>query len=104
MDFKEYQQKCLNTWFGEQKLLRAFFGVAGEAGELSEKIKKHLRGDYDLEELKNRSEKEIGDTLYYLAVTAHELGLDLGQIAENNIAKLAKRNIEGKIKGDGDNR
>lgn len=104
MDFHEYQQKCLNTWFGGQKLVRAFFGVAGEAGELSEKIKKHLRGDYDLEELKKRSEKEIGDTLYYLAVTAHELGLDLGEIAENNIAKLAKRAEEGKIKGDGDNR
>ena len=104
MDLNEYQQKCLNTWHGEQKLVRAFLGVSGEAGELSEKIKKHLRGDYDFEELKKRSGKEIGDTLYYLAVTAHELGFDLGEIAENNIAKLAKRDEEGKIKGDGDNR
>ena len=104
MDLKEYQSKCLNTWHGEQKLVRAFFGISGEAGELSEKIKKHLRGDYDQEELKKRAEKEIGDVLYYLAVAAHELDLKLDDIAESNIAKLAKRQIEGKIKGDGDNR
>ena len=104
MELKEYQDKCLNTWYGEEKLVRAFLGVCGEAGELAERIKKHLRGDYDLEELKNRSEKEIGDILYYLAVTAHELGLELDEIATNNILKLAKRDKEGKIKGDGDHR
>ena len=104
MDLNTYKEKCLNTWHGDQKLIRAFLGVAGEAGELSERIKKHLRGDYDVEELKKRSAKEIGDILYYIAVTAHELGLDLNEIAENNIAKLAKRQAEGKIKGDGDDR
>jgi NTP pyrophosphatase (non-canonical NTP hydrolase) len=104
MDFKEYQQKCLNTWQGDQKLLRAFFGIAGESGELMERIKKHLRGDYGFEELKSRSYKEIGDILYYVAVTAHELGLDLDAVAADNIAKLAKRQDEGKIRGDGDHR
>lgn len=104
MDLKEYQSKCLNTWQGEQRLVRTFFGVAGEAGELCEKIKKHMRGDYDLDELKNRTRKEIGDVLYYLAVMSHELGFELDDIAEENIAKLAKRQAEGKIKGDGDNR
>jgi len=104
MNLSEYQKKCLNTWFGEEKLVRSFFGIAGEAGELMEKVKKYLRGDYEIDELKNRSEKEIGDILYYLAVCSHELGLSLDEIAENNIAKLAKRNQEGKIKGDGDNR
>ena len=104
MELKEYQSKCLNTWGGEQKLMRSFFGVAGEAGEMSECIKKHLRGDYDLDEVKKRAFKEIGDTLYYLAVCAHELGLDFNEIGEHNIAKLAKRMAEGKIKGDGDNR
>lgn len=104
MDLREYQEKCLTTWTGEQKLIRAYLGVSGEAGEMSENIKKYLRQDYDFEELKARTEKELGDVLYYLAVTAHELGLELDQIAENNIAKLAKRKAEGKIRGDGDNR
>jgi NTP pyrophosphatase (non-canonical NTP hydrolase) len=104
MEFKDYQKKCLNTWVGEEKLIRSFVGVAGESGELMEKVKKYLRGDYGLDELKEKSQKELGDILYYVAVCAHEQGLDLGTIAENNIAKLAKRHEEGKIKGDGDNR
>lgn len=104
MELKEYQSKCLLTWGGEQKLIRSFLGVAGEAGEMSECIKKHLRGDFDLDEVKRRAFKEIGDTMYYLAVCAYELGLNLDEIAEHNIAKLAKRMAEGKIKGDGDER
>lgn len=104
MEFKYYQNRCLDTWTGEQKLVRTFFGVAGEAGELCEKIKKHMRGDYDLDELKNRTRKEIGDVLYYLAVMSHELGFELDDIASENIAKLAKRKEEGKIRGDGDER
>jgi len=104
MEFSDYQKKCLNTWFGEEKLIRSFLGVAGEAGELMEKVKKYLRGDYGLEELKERSQKELGDILYYVAVCAHEQGLDLDRLAQQNIDKLAKRQEEGKIKGDGDNR
>jgi len=104
MELAEYQKKCLRTWIGEQKLLHAFLGVAGEAGEIAECMKKHLRGDFDIEEVKRRAFKEIGDTLYYLAVCAHELGLDLNEIGEQNIAKLAKRLEEGKIRGDGDER
>ncbi len=104
MELNDYQSKCLNTWHGDQRLIRSFLGVCGEAGELSERIKKHLRGDYDVQELKSRSFKEIGDVLYYIAVLAHELGFELSDIAEDNIAKLAKRQEEGKIKGDGDHR
>ncbi len=104
MELSEYQKKCLNTWHGDQKLIRAFFGLTGEAGELSERIKKYLRGDYDIEELKKRAFKELGDLLYYTAVAAYELGLDLNEIGAFNIEKLAKRQAEGKIKGDGDDR
>ncbi|MBF0532053.1 MAG: nucleoside triphosphate pyrophosphohydrolase family protein [Candidatus Omnitrophica bacterium] len=104
MDFQEYQKKCLNTWIGGEKFIRSFLGVSGEAGELLECINKHLRGDFDREELKKRCTRELGDVLYYTAVTAHELGIDFNQIAEENLAKLAKRMAEGKIRGDGDNR
>lgn len=104
MHLNEYQEKALKTWGGDQRLIRSFLGVAGEAGEMMECIKKHLRGDFDLDEVKKRALKEIGDTMYYLAVCAHELGLDLNDIGEHNIAKLAKRMAEGKIKGDGDDR
>ena len=68
MHFSEYQKMSLNTWIGEERLVRSFLGVSGETGELSENIKKYLRGDYDFEELKKRAFKEIGDILYYLAI------------------------------------
>jgi len=104
VDIREYQKRTLDTWIGESKLVHAFLGVVGEGGELAENLKKHLRGDYDMEEVKRRAFKELGDVLYYVAVTAHELGLELDDIAQANIAKLAKRKAEGKIRGDGDNR
>ena len=38
---------------------------------------------------------ELGDILYYLSIMAHELGYTLQDIAEMNIAKLAKRYPDG---------
>jgi len=42
--------------------------------------------------------------LWYLAMLAEELNLDLDEIMENNIKKLASRKERGQISGDGDNR
>ena len=39
--------------------------------------------------------KELGDVLWYVAVTADAYGLDLDDIAEANIAKLKARYPEG---------
>ncbi len=42
--------------------------------------------------------------LWYVAAVASEFGLDMGEIAQKNYEKLKKRQEEGKIKGNGDNR
>ena len=47
---------------------------------------------------------EIGDVLWYAARLADELGLDLGQIAQENMDKLLDRKSRGVIGGSGDNR
>ncbi len=104
MELNEYQKNALSTWGGEEKLIRAFLGIAGEGGELSEIMKKHLRGDFDIEEVKHRTFKELGDILFYVAITAHELGFELNEIAKHNNDKLAKRMMAGTIKGDGEDR
>jgi NTP pyrophosphatase (non-canonical NTP hydrolase) len=104
MELNEYQQCALRTWIGKEKFVRSFLGVCGEAGELSENLNKYLREDYDEAELKRRAFKELGDVLYYLSVTAHELGFSLEEIAAANVEKLAKRMAEGKIRGDGSDR
>lgn len=115
-DFARYQRIARSTaLYGEtisrlapedlrRKLRLAYvaLGLAGETGETTEKIKKHIRGDgpLALEELG----KEIGDILWYLASLATELGLDLGEIAAGNNLKLRDRKRRRKLKGSGDKR
>ena len=81
-------------------------GLAGEAGEVCEKIKKIMRDqeghftEDDVEELG----KELGDVLWYLTTIATELNISLSVIAEENMKKLASRQQRGVLKGSGDNR
>lgn len=80
-------------------------GLMGEAGELANKVKKLMRGDQELtSEVCLNLGAEAADVLWYLDQLAFELGIPLADLAEANIIKLKKRALEGKIKGDGDNR
>ena len=47
---------------------------------------------------------ELGDVLWYVAQLATELGLELEQIAQNNLDKLASRAARNVIGGSGDRR
>jgi len=81
-------------------------GLAGEAGEVCEKIKKIMRdqkGHFTDENVEDIS-KELGDVLWYIATIATELNMSLAAIAEDNMAKLKDRLDRGVIKGSGDNR
>lgn len=81
-------------------------GLCGEAGEVSDKIKKVFRDcDGKLDENKaHEIAKELGDVLWYLSTLAYKLGYNLSEIATMNIYKLRKRMEENKIHGNGDNR
>jgi len=81
-------------------------GLVGESGEVAEKVKKVIRdknGVFDEETLIGLK-KELGDVLWYLSNICTELNFSLEDIAEENLYKLEKRSLEGKIKGSGDNR
>jgi NTP pyrophosphatase (non-canonical NTP hydrolase) len=76
-------------------------GLAGEAGEVANKIKKHIRdGVLDFDKVAD----ELGDVLWYVSQMASELGYDLNTIAEGNIDKLYSRLDRGVVQGEGDNR
>lgn len=76
-------------------------GLAGEAGEIANKVKKIVRdGDYDAEALAD----ELGDVLYYVARFAAELGTSLNLVARDNMDKLQSRKERGVLGGNGDNR
>lgn len=102
MDARQYQILAKRTLIdkpdqpltGEEtmKIWNAI-GVAGEAGEICDLIKKgifHQHG-IDVEKLK----KEIGDVCWYLAGLATQFNLDFGEILEANIEKLKQRYPNG---------
>ena len=81
-------------------------GLTGEAGETADKVKKIIRdkeGKFS-EEDKREIVKELGDVMWYLAGIARYLDVDLSEVAEGNIEKLASRKQRGVISGSGDNR
>ena len=77
-------------------------GLAGEAGEVAEKIKKFLR-DGTPERL-TEAQQELGDLLWYLSTVARLLGTDLEKVMEMNRAKLMSRARRKQMHGEGDNR
>lgn len=104
----DYDKFVKDTWVGN-KLgaddLRDLFicttGLAGEAGEVSEKLKKFVRDDtLDVDNLV----KELGDVLYYLVTIGHRFGFSLEDIQNANVDKLVGRMQRGTMRGSGDNR
>ena len=80
-------------------------GLAGEAGEVADKIKKVIRDkDGDIEHSVEDIARELGDVLWYVACLASELGYSLEHIADLNLEKLASRKARGAIGGSGDHR
>ena len=104
-----YQEKaCETAIFPKNKAMEYLtLGLTGEAGEIANKVKKFIRdGAAQDEYLAKRIEigYELGDVLWYCAVLAKEMEMDLGHIMENNLQKLADRKKRGTLSGSGDNR
>ena len=75
------------------QLLNGALGLTGEAGEVSDLVKKgifHEKG-IDLEHLK----KELGDCAWYLAMICDACGFALDDVMQTNIDKLKERYPEG---------
>jgi NTP pyrophosphatase (non-canonical NTP hydrolase) len=111
MTFDEYQKKAITTAhisYDDQLMQNSIWvlGVAGEAGELVEKWKKSVayrEGKFSKEEFDD-FKKELADVIWYIAVLADSLGLNLDELMQQNVAKLADRKKRNVIKGSGDNR
>lgn len=86
-------------------LAYAVLGLNGEAGETGEAVKKLWRVNGQMnEEVRGKIIKELGDTLWYAAQVATEIGVSLGDVAQINLDKLARRRAEGTIAGEGSDR
>lgn len=106
MNFSEYQKRANATAIYDSKfsILYPTLGLAGEAGEVAEKVKKIIRDNKSIIDEKENVAKELGDVLWYVAAVARDIGYSLEVIAEMNIEKLESRKERGVLQGNGDNR
>ena len=95
MNFTEYQRLALSSdktgSRSEKSLMVTLLGLAGETGSLLSEYKKWLREGDAYTPFTDQVSEELGDILWYLANLASKLNLDLGDIAQQNIAKIEER-------------
>lgn len=80
--------------------------LAGEAGEISNKVKKIYRDDNGVltDERREAIIDELGDVFWYVAAMADSLDINLDEVAKRNLEKLRRRTKNNTIHGSGDNR
>lgn len=108
MNANSYQQWTISTAIypgagtgNDAELSYLGLGLNGEAGEVADKIKKHLRdGKLDIGGIVY----ELGDVCWYIARLAESLGYSLEDILEINHSKLESRKTRDVLTGSGDTR
>ena len=102
MNASDYQEQAARTQIDqpgfeipghEMMLVWNALGLAGEAGEVAELVKKGVFHRHSID--RARLEKELGDVLWYASALSTSLGLDLGEIMQGNIEKLKVRYPNG---------
>lgn len=134
MTFDEYAERARSTAMYPlvgRNMVYPALKMAGEAGELADKIGKHWRNTYApeaacgaLESIRAQEEaacwglnpksltpeqriailKELSDVLWYVNSLAIELGSTLDGIAVINLDKVLDRRARGVVCGEGDDR
>ena len=103
MNMNDYQNQADTTaiYPASVQVLYPTLGLAGEAGEVANKVKKIVRdGKLDKEAIGS----EIGDCLWYIAAICKDLGLKMEDVAQANLDKLRQRQEKGTLSGSGDTR
>jgi len=103
LTFDEYQNAAATTaiYKVEHQVLYPALGLAAEAGEVANKVKKILRdGVFDREGILD----EIGDCLWYISAICRDLNVSMSDVAVGNLKKLQDRKQRGVISGNGDKR
>ena len=108
MELYEYQTETAKTAIYPSEIGLAYvtLGLAGEAGEIANKVKKIYRDKKGIldQETRDTLQAEIGDVLWYVSQLCTELNISLDDSAQDNIQKLTSRKERGKLTGNGDNR
>lgn len=93
MELNYYQAQAFKTAskFKSLMLERAVWGlgIAGEAGEVADLIKKEVGHEHTTD--RDKMVKELGDVLWYTAMVAKAYNISLDEVAITNVAKLRER-------------
>lgn len=93
-EYQELAQRTSNLALEHKgHLLNGVLGLAGEAGECADLVKKHYFQDD--RPIHDALIDELGDVLWYAAETAAAIGVTLEEVARHNVEKLRKRYPEG---------
>lgn len=106
--FNDYDEfvKGMKIYPEQYNTIYPALGLAGEAGEIAEKVKKVLRdneGEWTAD-AKAAVLDELGDPLWYISALAQDLGFTLQDVIDNNVSKLTSRKCRGVLVGSGDDR
>ena len=97
MTANEYQKRAMATLnpalSRREVLINSVMGLCGESGEAIDIVNKWLAQGHELD--KEHLAKELGDVAWYLAEAATALDMDLSDILQQNLDKLAARYPEG---------
>ncbi|HKS48838.1 MAG TPA: hypothetical protein VJT49_27765 [Amycolatopsis sp.] len=95
MDFDEYQDEAWaydqHQAEPERALTIALLGLGGEVGTLQTNHKKVVRDGPVHHDHRAVAVEDLGDIMWYVADTATWLGIDLEEIAQANLTKIAAR-------------
>lgn len=96
----EYQERIQPTehWLKDLGPIYPALGLAGEAGEVANDIKKVYRDNNGIftQEHINKIKEEMGDVLWYLASLANVLKFDLDDIMKISLNKVENKTWETK--------
>ncbi|WP_283678824.1 nucleoside triphosphate pyrophosphohydrolase family protein [Lentilactobacillus sp. Marseille-Q4993] len=90
MEFNEYQKAANKTLMGkEQVLTNCALGLTGEAGAVSDLVRKYAFQSEKLDH--DQMVQELGDVLWYLSQIAEWADIPFDEVANENIKRLKER-------------
>ena len=100
MNLSDFQMWVKGRWSKNPRpedLAIMTLGLCGEAGEVSEPIKKQIRGSKPVDVA--ALALELGDVVHYATAIANHFGIDMGNVLEKNVDKLEARAAAGDTQG-----
>jgi len=93
-DYQEFVVSKMNMQLNEKlEIASLALGCAGEAGEISDHVKKYISHGHELN--KEYLIKELGDVLWYIAALSNHLDVKMSDVISQNIEKLNARYPNG---------